>query len=135
MKLEHLALNVIDPVAMAAWYVEHFGMKTVRQKSDAPYTHFLADSTGMILLEIYNNPPDQVPSYADMDPLVLHIAFVSTNPETDKVALLAAGAILVEELRFDDGSHLVMLRDPWGLAIQLCKRGVPMLAEAECRLR
>ena len=114
---------------MAAWYVEHFGMKTVRQKSDPPYTHFLADSTGMVLLEIYNNPPDQVPSYADMDALVLHIAFVSTNPETDKVALLAAGAILVEELRFDDGSHLVMLRDPWGLAIQLCKRGVPMLAE------
>jgi hypothetical protein len=22
---------------------------------------------------------------------------------------------------------LVMMRDPWGLAIQLCKRGVPML--------
>ncbi len=124
-----LALNVIDPVAMAAWYVEHCGMKTVRQKSDAPYTHFLADSTGMVLLEIYNNPPDQVPSYADMDPLVLHIAFVSADPEADKVALLAAGAILVDELRFDDGSHLVMLRDPWGLAIQLCKRGAPMLAE------
>ncbi len=105
MKLEHLALNVIDPVAMAAWYVEHFGMKTVRQKSDAPYTHFLADSTGMILLEIYNNPPDQVPPYAEMDPLVLHIAFVSVDPEADKVALLAAGAILVDELRFDDGSH------------------------------
>ena len=129
MKLEHLALNVIDPVAMAAWYVEHFGMKTVRQKSDAPYTHFLADSTGMILLEIYNNPPDQVPPCAEMDPLVLHIAFVSVDPEADKVALLAAGAILVDELRFDDGSHLVMLRDPWGLAIQLCKRGAPMLAE------
>ena len=129
MKLEHLALNVIDPVAMAAWYVEHLGMRTVRQKSDAPYTHFLADNTGMILLEIYNNPPDQVPRYAEMDPLLLHIAFVSVYPEADKVALLAAGATLVEELRFDDGSHLVMLRDPWGLAIQLCKRGVPMLAE------
>jgi len=129
MKLEHLALNVIDPVAMATWYVEHLGLTTVRQVTDAPYTHFLADSTGTILLEIYNNPPDQVPPYAEMDPLLLHVAFVSVDPEADMVALLAAGATLVEELRFDDGSHLVMLRDPWGLAIQLCKRAVPMLGD------
>ena len=129
MKLEHFALNVIDPVAMAKWYVEHLGLTTVRQVADAPYTHFLADSSGTILLEIYNNPPDQVPPYAEMDPLLLHVAFVSEDPESDKVALLAAGATLVEELRFDDGSHLVMLRDPWGLAIQLCKRAVPMLGD------
>ena len=129
MKLEHLALNVIDPVAMATWYVEHLGLTTVRQVEDAPYTHFLADSTGTILLEIYNNPPDQVPPYAEMDPLLLHVAFVSVDPEAGMVALLAAGATLVEDLRLDDGSHLAMLRDPWGLAIQLCKRAVPMLRD------
>jgi glyoxylase I family protein len=117
MKLEHIALNVIDPVAMARWYVEHLELTIVRQLADAPRTHFLADSSGTILLEIYNNPPDQVPPYAKMNPLLLHVAFVSKDPEADKLALLAAGAIFVEELRFDDGSHLVMLRDPWGLAI------------------
>ena len=127
MKLEHLALNVIDPIAMTKWYVEHIGLTVVRQVKDAPYTHFLADSSGTVLLEIYNNPPDQVPPYAAMDPLLLHIAFVSVDLEADKIALLAAGATLVEELHFDDGSHLIMLRDPWGLAVQLCKRGVSML--------
>ena len=131
MKLEHFALNVIDPVAMAKWYVEHLGLKIVRQVADAPYTHFLADSSGTILLEIYNNPPDQVPPYAAMDPLQLHVAFVSEDPEADKIALLDAGATFVEELFFDDGSHLAMLRDPWGLAIQLCKRGAPMLDDRE----
>jgi hypothetical protein len=80
------------------------------------------------LLEIYNNPPDQVPPYAEMDPLLLHVAFISEDPGADKLALLAAGATLVDEQRFEDGSHLVMMRDPWGLAIQLCKRGVPMLS-------
>ena len=130
MKLEHFALNVIDPVAMAMWYVEHLGLTTVLQLKDAPYTRFLADSTGTILLEIYNNPPDQVPHYAEMDPLLLHIAFVSEDPDSDKVALLSAGASFVEELRFEDGSLLVMLRDPWGLAIQLCKRTVPMFNNA-----
>jgi catechol 2,3-dioxygenase-like lactoylglutathione lyase family enzyme len=127
MKLEHLALNVINPVAMAAWYVEHLGMRIVRQETEAPYTHFLADSTGKILLEIYNNPPDQVLPYAAMNALQLHIAFVSQNPEIDKDALIEAGATLVEELHLDDGSHLIMLRDPWGLALQLCKRAVSML--------
>lgn len=129
MKLEHFALNVIDPVAMALWYVEHLGLKIVRQVEDAPYTYFLADSSGTILLEIYNNPPEQVPPYSEMDPLLLHVAFVSEDPESDKAVLLSAGAILVEELRLDDGSHLVMLRDPWGLAIQLCKRAEPMLVD------
>ncbi len=128
MRFEHVAINVADPVAMAAWYGEHLGLKVVRRIVDVPYTHFLADSTGMMLLEIYNNPPDQVPPYAEMDPLLLHVAFVSEDPGTDKVALLAAGATLVDEVRFDDGSHLVMMRDPWGLALQLCKRGVPMLS-------
>ena len=127
MKLEHFAFNVVDPIATAAWYVKHLGMEIVRQMADAPYTHFLADSSGKVLLEIYNNPPDQVPPYAEMDPLLLHIAFVSVDPEADKAALVDAGATYVEELRFDDGSHLVMLRDPWGLPLQLCKRGKPML--------
>ena len=127
MKLEHCALNVADPAAMATWYVQHLGFRVVRQTENAPYTHFLADSSGTVLLEIYNNPPDQVPPYAEMDPLLLHIAFVSENPETDKAALLNAGATLVEEIRSDDGSHLVMLRDPWGLSLQLCKRGTPMI--------
>lgn len=128
MKLEHFALNVAEPVAMATWYVEHLGLAVVREMAEAPYTHFLADSSGQILLEIYNNPPEQVPPYAEMDPLLLHIAFVSTDPEADKAALLEAGATLVQDQHLDDGSHLVMLRDPWGLALQLCKRGTPMLS-------
>ena len=102
--------------------------EVVRKITDAPYTHFLADSSGTMLLEIYKNPPDEVPPYADMDPLLLHVAFVSADPETDKAALLAAGATFVTDVRLDDGSLLIMMRDPWGLAIQLCKRGVSILA-------
>lgn len=127
MKMEHIALNVADPVATARWYNEHLGFEIARSMAEAPYTHFLADSGGTMMLEIYNNPPDQVVRYADMDPLLLHLAFVSADPEADKSALLAAGASLVSDQHSRDGSHLVMMRDPWGLAIQLCKRGTPML--------
>jgi glyoxylase I family protein len=62
-----------------------------------------------------------------MHPLLLHLAFVCENPEQKRVELEVAGAIFAEEVRIKDGSHLVMMRDPWGLAIQLCKRGNPML--------
>ena len=127
MKLEHFAINVKDPVAMASWYTENMGLEIVRKMDGAHFTHFLGDKSGKILVEIYNNPSDKVPDYKTMDPLLLHVAFVSTDPETDKTRLLAAGATFVEDVKLPDGSLLVMMRDPWGLAIQLCKRGNPMI--------
>ncbi len=129
MKLEHLALNVADPRAMAAWYVTHLGMTIARKMDTAPHTHFLADSAGAVMLELYNHPPDAVPAYAKMNPLLLHVAFTSADPESDKHRLLAAGATHVEDVRTPDGSFLVMLRDPWGLALQLVRRATPLLKE------
>jgi catechol 2,3-dioxygenase-like lactoylglutathione lyase family enzyme len=131
MKMEHVALNVSDPVAMVAWYTKHLGFETVRGMATPPYTHFLKESGGAVMLEVYHNPPDQVPLYSQMNPLLLHLAFVSADPEADKSALLAAGATLVKEEHLTDGSHLVMMRDPWGLAIQLCRRGIPLLHSNE----
>ena len=127
MKIEHVAFNVSSPVEMAAWYTQHLGLQVVRKLDAAPHTHFLADDSGAVMIEIYNNPADQVPPYAAMHPLLLHLAFVSDKPEAKQAELVAAGASFVDEVRTADGSHLVMLRDPWGLAIQLCKRGKPML--------
>ncbi|QHL86723.1 VOC family protein [Nibribacter ruber] len=131
MKLEHFALNVEDPVAMAAWYAGHLGMRIMRQMPQAPFTTFLADDSGRIMVEIYLNPTDQVPAYRTMNPLLVHLAFVSENPTEDQDRLCAAGATLHAVQYLEDGSHLVMLRDPWGLALQLCKRGQPMLASKE----
>jgi hypothetical protein len=62
-----------------------------------------------------------------MDPLIFHLALTSEDPTVDAQRLSAAGAELVEELRLDDGSHLIMMRDPFGLALQLCKRAKPLL--------
>lgn len=130
MKFEHLGLNVSDPVAVAQWYVEHIGLTIVKKSDTGAKTHFLADPSG-VMLEVYNNPPEAVPDYATMNPLLLHVALTSENPTADKDRLVAAGATVVEEIHLDDGSHLFMMRDPWGLAIQLCKRGKPMVAGAK----
>ena len=71
LNVEHVACNVTDPVAMAAWYVEHLGMRVVRRVQTPPYMHFLADANGHTVIEIYTNPTaDPVPDYAAMHPAV-----------------------------------------------------------------
>ena len=127
LNVEHVACNVSNPAAMAAWYVEHLGMRIVRQSATAPFIHFLADAAGRTVLEIYSNTADAVPDYAAMHPLRFHIAFATTDPDASRAALLAAGATAVDDQTTADGSRLIMLRDPWGLPLQLCKRAVPLV--------
>ncbi|BCS32112.1 hypothetical protein TBR22_A13210 [Luteitalea sp. TBR-22] len=127
LAFEHLAVNVGDPVAVAEWYVTHLGMTVVR-RGDAPaHMHFLADASRRAMIEIYNNPVARADLYRDLHPVQLHVAFTSADPDADTERLVAAGAVLVEHQRHPDGSHLVMLRDPWGLPIQLARRAVPMM--------
>lgn len=122
MRIEHFALNVADPEAAAAWYGSQLGFVVVRKQSDAARTHFLRDPGTGVMLEVYRNPPDQVPDYRSFDPLQLHLAFATADLAADRDRLLAAGAGLVSEQTLADGTRLAMLRDPWGLALQLCQR-------------
>ena len=127
MKFEHFALNVAQPLQMADWYVAHLGLSIVKKMEEPTYMIFLADDSGTIMLEIYNNPKAAVLDFQQLHPLTVHLALVSDNPKEDKDRLLQAGATVFSDEILEDGSHLVMLKDPWGLAIQLCKRAVPML--------
>ena len=127
LPFEHLAINVSDPVAVAAWYVEHLGMDVVRRGDPPVHMHFLADASRRAMIELYTNASAPTDIYKDLHPTQLHLAFSSADPDADADRLVAAGATLVEHLHNPDGSHLTMLRDPWGLPIQLAKRAVPML--------
>lgn len=127
MKLEHVALQVKDPVAMARWYSEHLGMRVVRE-GDAPgHARFLADDAGASVLETYaaDRP---LPDYAAMDPGLLHVAFATGEIEADRARLIAAGATPVGEVVVTPtGDRFAMLRDPWGLALQLASRARPLV--------
>ncbi len=125
MKFEHFALNVRDCRAQAAWYVEHLALTVTRRRDDAPYTHFLADETGRTIVELYSNPAAPMPDYAAAHPLVFHIAFVAADARAERTRLERAGATFVFEDALPDGSKLAMLRDPWGVALQLCQRAAP----------
>lgn len=123
MKIEHVAYMMAEPAATAAWYGQHLGLKVVRKMDVPPFTHFLGDDSGQIMLEIYNNTKVKVPDYASNDPLLLHLAFVSAAPKADRERLLKAGATIAADIvTTPDGDELLMMRDPWGFPIQFCKR-------------
>ncbi len=129
MKIEHLAFNVEDPLAMGRWYVEHLGFQVRRRTVEPPYAHFLADDSGTVMLEIYGNREAPVPDYRNLDTPPCTCA-VSENVQADADRLVKAGATLeAAPQTLPTGDTLAMLRDPWGLAIQLVKRGTPMIPE------
>ena len=121
MRFEHLALNVADPRAMAAWYRQHLGLSSVVSQDAPPFAQFLRADCGM-MVELYHNPDAPCPDPHQRSPAELHLALVSDDAEADAARLTSAGATLVEWVRPDDGSHIAMLRDPWGIAWQLCQR-------------
>jgi catechol 2,3-dioxygenase-like lactoylglutathione lyase family enzyme len=127
MKIEHVALNIPDPVKAVQWYAEHLGMRIIRLSNEPPYIHFIADSEGESLLEFYCNPAAEVPDYASMNPLILHIAFAVDDIEATRARLVAAGATAVSETTAPNGDQLAMLRDPWGVPVQLVKRVKPLV--------
>ncbi len=128
MKIEHFALQVADPVAMAQWYVKYLGFSIARSGGEPTHARFLLESAGSVMIEIYRNPTAPVPDYRPMNPLLLHLAFVSNDPAEDRDRLVTAGATVAEDLTTTPaGDALVMLRDPWGVALQLVRRKVQML--------
>lgn len=125
MKFEHFAINVSDARAVALWYVQHLGLRVATSIPDAPYTSFLADETGRVIVEIYTNTTVAIPDYRSVPPLNFHIAFVSDDPKATRARLEAAGAVFFQEVVLPDGSFLVMMRDPWGIPLQFCRRAKP----------
>jgi catechol 2,3-dioxygenase-like lactoylglutathione lyase family enzyme len=129
MKFEHFALNVENARASVPWYVEHLGLTMARTRPDAPYTTFLADDSGRVIMELYSNPAAPVPDYGSIHPLCFHVAFVADDPNATRIRLLSAGATPAYEETLPDGSFLIMLRDPWGIPIQLVRRNTPFPAQ------
>jgi glyoxylase I family protein len=124
MKFEHFALNVEDPIAVGAWYIENIGLTYVLENKESPFMRFLADDSGRVIMELYNNPLSPITDHSENHHLLFHVAFETENAEAEKERLMKVGASFVEEIKPSEGTHLVMLRDPWGMALQLCQRKI-----------
>ena len=126
MKFEHFGINVPDSRAMAKWYAENLDMQVVRSGDKPPYVRFIADSTGRVIIEIYTNTDHPIPDYASQHPSWFHIAVAADDPSGIGEKLVSKGAEFQFDETLEDGSYLVMLRDPWSIPLQLAKRSRPM---------
>ncbi|MGH8017361.1 MAG: VOC family protein [Opitutaceae bacterium] len=127
MRFEHFAINVADPAKVAAWYVKHFGVRILRALDQAPFTHFLGDSDGRVFLELYENPKAPVGTAANKHFLEIHFGFVTEDAAAEAAPLIEQGCPVVEDVNLPDGTRLLMLRDPFGLCVQLCQRAKRLL--------
>ncbi len=128
MKIEHVAFQVADPPGFAAWYVEQLGLVVKRAQTAAPFGHFLADDGGAVMIEVYRNASAEVPDYRSTHTLQLHLAFWADDVAATRARLLAAGATAEGDIvRNENGDTVAMLRDPWGLPVQLVNRASPMI--------
>ncbi len=126
MKIEHLALNVPAAAAMAEWYVEQLGMRVVRRGAINQMC-FLADDGGGTVMEFYTNSAAPIPDYTAMNPMSFHIAFlVDSVPQTVERLLAAGATMAVPAARSADGDELAIVRDPWGVSVQLVMRATPL---------
>jgi len=131
---EHIAFNISDPAAVAKWYCDNLGMKILRKSAPPSTTHFIADSAGTMTLELYRNEKAPIPDYASISHISLHLAFTVDDVSEVRTRLLMAGAKLAEDIVITpSGDRILMLRDPWGLALQFTLRGSPMLKSGGLR--
>lgn len=126
MNLEHVAINVPDPGAMAQWWSERFDMKIVLASTEAPFIHFISDGNGS-MLELYCNQDAPIPNYSDIEPQTMHIAFVVDDIEGERKRLIGEGADPVGEIAPMGTNLLAFFRDPWGVPFQLVKRQSPLV--------
>lgn len=124
MVFEHFAINVENVAERVRWNVENLGLVVVSEQIQPPFMTFLADSTNRVILELYHRPDETITKFDLQHPLTFHVAFVSENALEDSERLQQQGAFFFEEIKKADGSHLIMLRDPWGMPLQLCQRTV-----------
>ncbi len=128
MKIEHIAFVVEDPDVVAKWYCDHMGMRLVRQGPPPVKMTFLADSSGQTMFEVYKQPSITTTDYFSVHHLALHFAFYTDEIDTDFQKLISAGASVIQDpYQTDAGDTLAMLRDPWGVSIQLVKRKQKMM--------
>jgi uncharacterized glyoxalase superfamily protein PhnB len=119
---------VEDPVAVANWYCVNLNMKIQRQSEPPFNTRFVSDESENMMCEFYHNADVPVPDYFHMNPGSVHIAFEVDNIFSLFEKLKHAGANVVKEPeQMSAGDTICMLRDPWGIPLQLVKRQQAML--------
>jgi predicted enzyme related to lactoylglutathione lyase len=114
---------------MAKWYTDNLGMKIMRSGPPPISATFLADSGMHMMIELFHNSEYPLFESFKTHHMAIHLAFLTPDIGKTQLNLLKAGASIADSLRKTaSGDQVLVLRDPWGLAIQFVQRVKPMLA-------
>ena len=128
MKFEHIALNRREPDKVSQWYVDNLRMQIVKAPTGPGQAYFVADYAKQMMFELYSSPEAAGLDYFNIDPRTFHLAFAVENVAAMRAQLLQAGATAEGEIaRNANGDEFAMLRDPWGMPLQLTRRNRPLI--------
>ena len=131
MKIEHIGICVSNPIQMGNWYRENLGFRILRAEgSDTGGVVFLIDSEDKTVLELGRLPEIPPLDVRSFLPVQFHIAVECVEPLAEAQRLVAAGAKLVgESPRNSYPGEKILVRDPWGMTIQLLNRKEKLIKE------
>ena len=132
--IQHIGLNVNNPVEVANWYIQNLGMKLIRQGNAPQFVTFIAGAGGNMEMEFYNKEKFKKIDFQKIDVMSFHFAFLTDSIGIIKKKLIDAGAKLVDKItETPTGDKVAMLRDPWGMPLQLVERSIPMIKFTKIR--
>jgi glyoxylase I family protein len=121
-QIEHIGFVVTNPCGAADWYAKNLGF-TILRKADNNSVAFIQEPGCGLIFELIGNPEIHSIDKDLTHPLQVHIAFKSQNIQADIRRLTNAGASFVMDCKTDDPKAKVcILKDPFGLYIQLARR-------------
>jgi uncharacterized glyoxalase superfamily protein PhnB len=108
--------------------MDNLGMKMMRTSSDPTHTTFISDSGMHMMIELFHNADYPLFEPAKIHFTSFHLAFVTPDIKKTLSQLITVGATIADSLRKTaSGDQVLVLRDPWGLAIQFAQRVKSML--------
>jgi len=135
IRFEHFAFNTPDQKTAALWFVEFLNMKIPWSKdidtSKNNYRNyrvpFVGDKGNNMSLELFGKP-DLEKSLSNQPHEVIHLAFLTDEPEKLAQRLTYGGAIRIGDTRVcKNGDIIIDLYDPNDVPIRLIKRNKPII--------
>ncbi len=124
MKIEHIGFIVPAPVSMGEWYSKNFSLEVLRKLGDDEQgVVFLKDPESGTVLEFAKLKEIDPLPFRNLPDLQVHLAFESDDPLETIRQLEKAGAVFIgESPKAEAENERFLLKDLWGITIQIIKR-------------
>ncbi len=120
MQIDHIALGARDPLALALWYEQWFGLREelVLHSAVRPPIVFLIDESGQ-RIEIVPRTSGQCPAVKGRSP---HLAFSVEDVGRELERLRSVGTAVIEDRKTSVGWRIAYFTDPEGNLLELVQR-------------